>query len=190
MARPAGRASRIITVAALLFAVVLTVFYRGPGDSTLTGEVLTIWPPELWAAAIAVVGIALAVVRRGLAIAVLGAVAVFLVLTSEWGSLLHGRPRVPRDPQTLRVVTWNVARSPDLASLARLAPDLCLFQENAPVERQAKGVAAWRDFRWAGTLDPAIFSRYAFDSVEMAPIGPWAPPQAVSCSCPDGRSSW
>lgn len=84
-------------------------------------------------------------------------------------------------------MTWNVARSPDLRALEKLQPDLCLFQESAPVVGRPTTSAHWKDFRWAATLDPAVFSRHPFDPVEMSPVGPWAPPQAIVLTLPSGR---
>ena len=46
---------RTVTVAAVGAMAILAFLYRGPGDSTLVGEILTVWPPELWACAAIVV---------------------------------------------------------------------------------------------------------------------------------------
>ena len=169
---------------------VLAVLYWWPGDSTLPGEIVTIWPPELWAAVFAVIASLVGLADRRSGMATLAAVLVFVLATSEWLPLMRSRTfdgdPAPPGSTRLRLVTWNVARSPDLAALEPLRPDVCLFQESAPVRGQAALSPHWSGFHWAGTLDPAVFSRYPLETVEMAGIGPWAPPQAVVLDLPSG----
>jgi endonuclease/exonuclease/phosphatase (EEP) superfamily protein YafD len=175
-------------IACALALIGLAVLYRTGGDRTLVGEALTIWPPELWALA----GLACAALlslwdRRG-AVGVLVAAAVLVAAVSEWRSLFRTRePAQARARGVIRLVTWNVARSPDLSSLSSMAPDIVFFQEAAPVSDQA-GVTPFRNgFHWAGTLDPALFTRFPIESLPSPVIGPWAPPQIAVLGLPDGR---
>jgi endonuclease/exonuclease/phosphatase family protein len=177
-------------MAAIVALVVLAFLYRWPGDSTLEGEILTIWPPELWAGAFIVLAVIVALADRRYGAAIFIATFVFIIVTAEWASLFRRRLADPASNAdsggTLRLVTWNVARSPDLRALEPLHPDLCLFQESAPVVGNPTTSAYWEAFHWASTLDPAVFSRYPFDPIEMGPVGPWGPPQAIVLHLPSG----
>jgi hypothetical protein len=121
--------------------------YKGPGDTTLLGEVLTIWPPELWALALLVVAalVTLGDRRSGLTIVIV--TAAFLLATSEWTPLLRARNIEigvsSSHSDRFRLVTWNVSRNPELAALEPLKADVCLFQEGAPVELQAARIVSW-----------------------------------------------
>jgi endonuclease/exonuclease/phosphatase (EEP) superfamily protein YafD len=182
--------ARGVAAASSLAGVGLLALYQWRGDLTLAGEILTIWPPELWGAALFGVATVVALGDRRAGLVVFAVDVAFLFATTDWRPLMRGRaesslPAIP-SPNRFRLVTWNVARSPDLASLEPLMPDVCLFQESAPVVGPAVS-AYWKDFKWAGTLDPAIFSRHPFESVEMELVGPWAPPQAAVVRLPTAR---
>ena len=179
------RAARAIAIASALGLIGLAVLYRMVGDRTLLGELLTIWPPELWA--LAAVGIAALLAlwdRRGAAVTLV-AVVILIVTVSEWRSLFRPwDPAKTRGSGVIRLVTWNVARSPDLSALSSVAPDIVLFQEAAPIADQVAGSPFRNGFHWVATLDPAIFTRFLVETLPSAAIGPWAPPQIAVLTIP------
>ena len=184
-----ARVARGIGRVAIAALVALGVIYRWPGDTTLAGEILTIWPPEIWAGAFVALAVFVLRADRRMGAAVLMTAIAFVLATSEWIAMFRtGRSAAASEAgaSRFRLVTWNVARSPDLRPLEPLRPDVCLFQEAAPVVGKPTTSAYWKDFLWAGTSDPAVFSRHPFVPVEMEPVGPWAPPQAIVLRLPSG----
>ena len=109
-----SRVSRGVAVAAIVALAVLASIYRWLGDSTLEGEMLTVWPPELWAGAFTVLALLVALADRRYGAAVFVATFVFLLATSEWASLF----RKNVDPRVVQVQRRLPARDVERGPVA------------------------------------------------------------------------
>lgn len=194
------KAGRIAALLGLAAGGLLLALYVFVGDRTWWGEAITVWPPLLWDVGLIASALVAWVLRdrRGAA-AVIVLSVLFLLCTIEWRALLR-RPaaEVIQRFETLRqaggtggatavrIVSWNISRTPLLGELADLRPDLLLFQESVPPPASERARPAWAGFSWTGGEDPGLFSRWPLEVLPTSPVGPWSPPILALAAIPAG----
>ncbi len=171
----------------------LAAVYVLVGDRTVWGEALTIWPPVLWVALLApVAALAWLAGARRPCVACAVASGLVVLFGTEWTGVAR-RPDAAgglrleaarRAGRALRVVSWNVAGQVLLDDLASLAPDLCLFQENATPTAAQRSDPRWSQYTWIAGDDPAAWSRFPVHVLPTEPIGPWRAPLVLRVDKP------
>ena len=73
------------------------------------------------------------------------------------------------------MVSWNIGAGNEnwLQALEEQKPDIVLVQESLPPK------TAWDGFRWYGTLDSSIYTRFPVEVLPTDKVGPWTEPQLL-----------
>ncbi len=160
------RVPKLGVVIFCLAVLVLAITYNIVGDRTVWGAWISVVPSVIWVVLLLPTTIRL---RRWLLGALL---AGFLLLTAEWPRM-GGATVKPED--TLRLISWNIgAENTDwIESLKGYAPDIVLVQESI------KPVEIWDGFRWHGSLDPGVLTRFSVEVLPTGKVGPWTEPQLL-----------
>gem|GEM_PF-3198598 len=174
---------RIIGGFTVFCAVTLAALYVFVGDQNPWGEFLTIWPPVLWLFGLIPLAILSSApsVKRFTAVVWL-AVLLFIIVTHEVRPMLRALIPSSQARGELRVVSWNVGGTLDMAAAIRdlrtLEPDICMLQEYqgqlSPKDRETFGTV-WPHAVQTGEL--VILSRHPFRLLPAESVGPWSDPQ-------------
>ncbi len=207
------RFQRGFFIAAIAVTALLTALYLFVGDRTWWGEMITVWPSFLWCVGlIPLAAMTLRLRAPGRFLIAVGGIAVFLLLTGEWRSLVRRADPAraaefdalrnaigadPAAPVALRLVTWNVAdymSDPEdiLATLAALNPDVCLLQETHDGPRSfqpADLTGPWADFQWVDDGDCGVLSRFPIRTLALVPVGDWQPLECLALELPGDRQA-
>ncbi len=160
------RVPKLGVVIFCLTVLVLAITYNIVGDRTVWGAWISVVPSIIWVVLLLPTAIRL---RRWL----LGAfLAGFLLLTTEWPRV-GGATVEPED--TLRLISWNIGAGNTnwVESLKGYAPDIVLVQESV------KPLEIWDGFRWHGSLDPGVLTRFSVEVLPTRKVGPWTEPQLL-----------
>ena len=187
------RAVAWVTTGTALF---LGAMYWFAGDVTPWGEYFTIWPSFCWLIGLgpmALAGLSLRTWRASLVM--LGAIALLILTTVEWTSLLRERGG-EKPAGGLRVVSWNIlslygeTQPRLLERLESVQADL-IFMQETPLDptlfAPEKLSGEWRDFHWHDAGDCGLLSRYPFETLPVDQAGWGTAPQAARVMLPEGR---
>ncbi len=171
--------------------VVLIIFYRLVGDTSVVGEAVTVFPPVLWLLPLALLSLPLIFGRswRSAAVA-LACIGAFFLISEDCESLVRS-PRGDRHYGSVRIITWNIAGRSDwqqlLDELEPLQPDLLFFQETPDGSASLTTASLsgyWSGFSWWDQGDCGILSRYPLAPLQSEKIGPWDKPALALVQLP------
>ena len=160
-------APRRVHIAALCLGIVaLGLIYHFVGDKRIWGEWISVAPPIVW------VVLLLPTAFRLRSWTATGFLAGLLVTFTEWP-----RPRAEngRPANSVRLVSWNIGAGNTnyLAPLRAYQPDIVLIQEGM------KPLEPWEGFKWYGTPDPSVLTRFPAEILPTEKVGPWTEPQLL-----------
>lgn len=179
---PSRIAWGITTALAAILATHLFV-----SDSTWWGECVVVWPAVGWAILIAP-RLALWTARRQWldVFLVASALAIVVVVTGEWKSLIRAEDAPAAAGPRFRVVSWNVAGGTPVDDLASERADFYLLQETGWIDPTTLE-GPLKGFTWRPEIDPAVLSRAPVETQPTRKVGPWQEPQVVVTTVGDRR---